>query len=233
MRRSVIVGCAVALVCSACTAASTPSSAFAPAATSQAQPSTSAETASMLQSPSPSATSAPPSPAASVSPEVAACQTNSSNPLTPVLAISHGTTGMILLVGSAEVGPEDPPPGPKLLLSACRWERVSDGVQVMDVTSAIVLAEAPATASVDFGMQAGMDHEQLVVGGRAAPAVAAVRLGLRDGSVVDAVVSNGYWTAWWLGAPMALTIEALDATGAVMSSTSIDPMATPTLEPGG
>jgi hypothetical protein len=42
---------------------------------------------------------------------------------------------------------------------------------------------------------------------------------LSDGSVRDAVVSSGYWLAWWPGENGPASVTALDASGSILSDT--------------
>jgi hypothetical protein len=88
--------------------------------------------------------------------------------------------------------------GPALLyLDACRWERTAAGILVTDDVGGTVLASAPPIISVDRAETTGIEPTEHLLGGRSAPAVATVRVTLSDGSVQNAVVSGGYWLAWW------------------------------------
>jgi len=56
-----------------------------------------------------------------------------------------------------------------------------------------------------------------LVGGRAAPNVARVLVAAADGAIHEAVVTNGYWLAWWVGDPGSTSVAALDASNAILS----------------
>ena len=55
--------------------------------------------------------------------------------------------------------------------------------------------------------------EATLLGGRAAPVVIAVRIGVSDGRVVQASLGNGHWLAWWPGSVRADSVTATLADG--------------------
>ena len=106
-----------------------------------------------------------------------------------------------------------------LHIDACRWDRAAAGIETTDSTGGTVSASPPAIISVDRAVTTGMEPIEHVLGGRSAPAVAMVHVTLSDGSVQNAVVSNGYWLAWWAGSKGSASVIALDASGAKLSDT--------------
>ena len=55
-----------------------------------------------------------------------------------------------------------------------------------------------------------------LLGGRAAAAVAAVRIELGNGQRVEASVGNDHWLGWWPGEARPVAVTAFDAAGRVM-----------------
>jgi hypothetical protein len=158
------------------------------------------------------ATAPLPTISAVLTPEAVACQNESVGALKPVVAIGTGASGAMLL--SAPVASE-----PALLyLDACRWERTAAGILVTDDVGGTVLASAPPIISIERAETTGIEPTEHVLGGRSVPAVATVRVTLSDGSVQNAVVSGGYWLAWW-GSQGSASVTALDASGASLADT--------------
>jgi hypothetical protein len=104
-----------------------------------------------------------------------------------------------------------------LHLDACRWERTAGGIEATDSTGGTLSASPPPILSVDRAVTTGMEPIEHVLGGRSAPVVAMVQVALSDGSVQNAVVSDGYWLAWWAGSKGSVSVIALDASGAKLS----------------
>ena len=152
-----------------------------------------------------------------LSPEASACQDPGGGAPIAVVTIGKGASGAVLLVtsvaGYASV----------LHIDACRWDRAAAGIETTDSVGGTVLASAPPILSVDRGLTTGMEPIEHVLGGRSAPAVATVQITLSDGSVQNAVVSNGYWLAWWAGTQGSASVIALDASGAKLSETPFTP----------
>ncbi len=78
-------------------------------------------------------------PAASLSPEGVACQEGSPDLLQPVVSISDGDRGALLLAGPIAVDPGS------MRLAACRWARSAAGPQVTDSTVSILPVLEPRT----------------------------------------------------------------------------------------
>ena len=152
-----------------------------------------------------------------LSPEASSCHDPSGGAPIAVVTIGKGASGAVLLVtsvaGYASV----------LHIDACRWDRAAAGIETTDSVGGTVLASAPPILSVDRGLTTGMEPIEHVLGGRSAPAVATVQITLSDGSVQNAVVSNGYWLAWWAGTQGSGSVIALDASGAKLSETPFTP----------
>ena len=133
-----------------------------------------------------------------LSPEASACQDPGGGAPIAVVTIGKGASGAVLLVtsvaGYASV----------LHIDACRWDRAAAGIETTDSVGGTVLASAPPILSVDRGLTTGMEP-------------------IEHGSVQNAVVSNGYWLAWWVGTQGSGRGIALDASGAKLSETPFTP----------
>jgi hypothetical protein len=57
-----------------------------------------------------------------------------------------------------------------------------------------------------------------LLGGRAAPNVASVRIELADGTIVEASAGNGHWLAWWPGETVVVRITALDPLASIVAA---------------
>ena len=148
-----------------------------------------------------------------LSPEASACQDPGGGAPIAVVTIGKGASGAVLLVTSVAGYAS------LLHIDACRWDRAAAGVETTDSAGGTVLASAPSILSIDRAVTTGMEPIEHVLGGRSAPAVATVQITLSDGSVQNAVVSNGYWLAWWAGTQGSASVIALDASGAKLSET--------------
>lgn len=155
--------------------------------------------------PSPSAAQPATSPAA-------ACMRNLPAPGRVVAAMGGQDRGALLLVTSGGPG------GVVNGLSICRWEHSAAGFVDTDGTGGGNDMSVPTTISVDRAVTTAIAPIEHALGGRVALQVAAVKVTLSDGSGQDAVISSGYWIAWWTGQGPA-AVAALDASGTRLSET--------------
>ncbi|HEY2654388.1 MAG TPA: hypothetical protein VGI55_01275 [Solirubrobacteraceae bacterium] len=90
-----------------------------------------------------------------------------------------------------------------------------NGVSMSSRSTSSAPASVPA-GHVDFGGAGVRDsagNRLTLTYGRAAPDVTAVTIELSDGSSVQATVANGWYLAWWPGAPTATNAEITTASG--------------------
>lgn len=146
-----------------------------------------------------------------LSPQASSCQDPSGGAPVAVVTVGKGESGAVLLASSVAGD------ATLLHLDACRWERTAGGIEATDSTGGTLSASPPPILSVDRAVTTGMEPIEHVLGGRSAPVVAMVQVALSDGSVQNAVVSDGYWLAWWAGSKGSVSVIALDASGAKLS----------------
>jgi hypothetical protein len=116
----------------------------------------------------------------------------------------------------------DRPDGSVLLFSSgdntllCRVGRTQEGAYGPTVTAiGTHTGDEAAGITLDSGMGSPQGAASILVG-RVPAGTASVRLGFVDGTEEAAVVGGGYWLGWPSVPANPISIEALDASGAVI-----------------
>ncbi len=152
-------------------------------------------------------------PAATGPSEVAACRRGGPAGLEPVVAAGAGDRGALLLVARATTA------GSLVRLTACLWERDAEGGEATATTSSTLAPSTPPAISIDRAVTTAGGTLLHLVAGRAARSVAAITVTLGDGSYEDAILSDGYWLAWWSGPQRPDRVAAFDRGGERLADT--------------
>jgi hypothetical protein len=109
-------------------------------------------------------------------------------------------------------------------IAVCETARNASGVGFGDTGVGIGTHPAPSPVTLSYITSGGHDDKPSYLVGRATPSTDAVIVTVEDGSQHRAVLGGGLWLAWLDEPANPTLIEALDASGTVISRLE-DPMA--------